>query len=98
MLYKEALTRDEKIILYTLEILKSLVKKGVLPEEIWDKDVVVNSRKTKRILKKFSITSPEIILGLEMLDVGGFLNKKVLINHLKTMPDSFIKQLEMEIN
>ena len=98
MLHKEILTRQEKIILYTLNVLQSLVERGILPKEMWTKNITINSRKTKRILKKFSITSPEIILGLEMLDVGGLLNKKVLRNHLKTMPDSFIKELEMYIN
>ena len=92
------LERDSKIMLYTMDVLQSLVKKGILPEEIWKKKVTVNSRKAKRLLKKFKIKPNEISLGLSMLFVGGFLSQKGLENHVKSLPDSFIKQLEMEIN
>jgi len=98
MLYKEILTRQEKIILYTLDVLQNLVQTGVLPKEIWTKNITINSRKTKRVLKKFNITESEIRFGCDALIVEGFINKKVLMNHFKTMPDSFIKELEMYIN
>mgnify|MGYP003149289275 CR=1 FL=1 len=92
------LERDHKVVLYTIDVLQSLVKKGILPKEIWKKEVTVNSRKTKRVLKKFNITPEEIHLCLGKLIVEGFLSQETMEAYAKSFPDSFINQLEMEIN
>ena len=68
-----------------MNVLQRMVKKGIWPEEKWKKKVTVNSRKAKRVLKKFKIKPNEMSLGLSMLFVGGFLSQKQIDETYKNL-------------
>ena len=67
---KHKLTREEKIVLYVLSNLETLIDKGLVPKNIWKDGIrlkITNNRTTRRALKNFEPTDEEVLMGIESL-------------------------------
>jgi len=73
-------TRAEKVVLYVLNNINTLIDKGFLPKNVWKDDIkslkVVDNRATRRALKNFEPTDEEIQVTIaSIMDEYGDINK-----------------------
>ena len=81
-----------------MQLIQDLIDNKVLPKKIWNKGFKINSRESKRQLKGFNATTDECVTVLYALVSDGFLNLNQMKKHMKFLPDSFLKEMEKEIN
>ena len=77
---RHKLTREEKVVLYVLRNINTLIDKGFLPKNVWKDDIksfkVVDNRATRRALKNFEPTDEETQVAIaSIMDEYGDFNK-----------------------
>ena len=85
------ISKDDKLVLHTIQIIQGLIDKKLLPKKIFKKGFKVNTKKSKRILKGFEPTSDETIATLQGLISAGFIDLGEIEKYIKFMPDDFLK-------
>jgi hypothetical protein len=85
------ISKNDKLILHTIQIIQDLIDKKLLPRKIFKKGLKINTKKSKRALEGFNPTQNETIATLHGLISSGIVDLDEMKKYIKFMPDDFLK-------